>query len=111
MSKAANNISPSSKRAVGMAFFISVGNMGAIMGSNIYLAQQAPSYPAGFGVSLAMLSLAISMAILLRFAYAAENRKRDALFAELGEEGVRARYTEEQLVDLGDKSPFFRYSL
>jgi dipeptide/tripeptide permease len=94
-----------------MALFISVGNMGSIMGSNIYLAQQQPTYPLGFGLSMAMLCLAICMAIFLRFAYAAENKKRDALLAELGEEGVRAMYTEDQLVEMGDKSPFFRYSL
>jgi hypothetical protein len=94
-----------------MALFISIGNMGSIMGSNIYLARQAPKYPVGFGVSMAMLCLAICMATFLRFAYAAENKKRDALLAELGEEGVRAMYTEEQLVEMGDKSPFFRYSL
>ena len=51
------------------------------------------------------------MATFLRFAYAAENKKRDALLAELGEEGVSAMYTEEELVDMGDKSPFFRYTL
>jgi hypothetical protein len=107
----ANNIAPSSKRAVGMALFISIGNMGSVMGSNIYLARQAPKYPVGFGVSMTMLCLAICMATFLRFAYARENKKRDALLAELGEGGVRARYTEEQLVEMGDKSPFFRYSL
>jgi predicted permease len=33
-----NNLAPSSKRAVGMALLISMGNLGGICGSNIYLA-------------------------------------------------------------------------
>lgn len=94
-----------------MALFISIGNMGSIMGSNVYLARQAPKYPVGFGCSMAMLCSAIIMACFLRFAYARENKKRDKLLEELGEDGVRAMYTEDQLVDMGDKSPFFRYSL
>lgn len=107
----ANNLAPSSKRAVGMALLISVGNMGGIMGSNIYLAAEAPKYQTGFGVSLAMLCLGISSAIVLRFAYARANKKREEELAELGEDGVRAKYSAQELLDMGDRSPFFRYAL
>ena len=94
-----------------MALLISVGNMGGIMGSNIYLASEAPKYPTGFGVSLAMLCLAILSAIVLRLAFAKENKRREDLLAELGDEGIRARYSEQDLLDLGDRSPFYRYTL
>ncbi|CAI4214375.1 unnamed protein product [Parascedosporium putredinis] len=107
----ANNLSPSSKRAVGLALLISVGNMGGLMGSNIYLSREAPVYHTGYGVSLTMLGVGILAAIALRISYARENKLRDELLAEIGEEGVRARYTEQELLDLGDKSPFFRYTL
>jgi len=106
-----NSLAPSSKRAVGMALLISVGNMGGIMGSNIYLAREAPKYQTGFSASLAMCCLAILMTLVLRWAYARENRKRDQLIAEHGEEAIRARYSEEELLSLGDKSPFYRYTL
>jgi len=112
VSWAANNISPSSKRAVAMALLISVGNMGAIIGSNVYLAREEPKYPAGFGVCFAFLVSGIIMACALRIAYARTNRQRDQLIAEMGgEDGVRARYSESELLDMGDKSPFFRYTL
>ncbi|KAF9533276.1 putative MFS transporter [Crepidotus variabilis] len=112
LSWAANNIAPSSKRAVGMALLISVGNMGAIAGSNVYLAREAPKYPTGFGASFGFLCLGILMAVILRFAYARENKRRDRLVEELGgEQGVRARYSEQELLDMGDRSPFFRYTL
>jgi hypothetical protein len=107
----ANNLAPSSKRAVGMAVLISFGNMGGICGSNIYLASQAPKYPVGFGISLATSLAAIVMAIVLRFAYAAENARREKRLAEEGAEVIRSRYTDQELLDLGDLSPFFRYTL
>lgn len=44
--------------------------------------------------------------------YGRENKRRDALMIELGgEEGVKARYSEQELLDMGDLSPFFRYAL
>lgn len=49
----ADNLAPSSKRAVGMAVLISVGNLGGVCGSNIYFKAEAPRYPNGFGVCLA----------------------------------------------------------
>jgi len=107
----ANNLAPSSKRAVGMALLISVGNMGGICGSNIYLARQAPKYPVGFGVSLTICAMGIIAAGVLRWEYKRENKKRDELVAREGEEAIRARYTEQELLDLGDRSPFFRYTL
>lgn len=107
----ANNLAPSSKRAVGMALLISVGNMGGICGSNIYLARQAPKYPVGFGVCLTTCVLGIIAGFILRREYKRQNNLRDELIAREGADGVRARYTEQELLDLGDRSPFFRYTL
>ncbi|KEF58777.1 uncharacterized protein A1O9_03620 [Exophiala aquamarina CBS 119918] len=107
----ANNLAPSSKRAVGMALLISVGNMGGICGSNIYLARQAPKYPVGFGVGLTTCVLGIIAAFILRWEYKRQNNLRDETIAREGADAVRARYTEQELLDLGDRSPFFRYTL
>ena len=106
-----NNIAPSSKRAVGMALLISVGNAGGICGSNIYLAAEAPKYPAGFGTCLGVCVAGIIMAYVLRKGYQYENRKRDELLQREGEAAIRARYTDGELLSLGDLSPFYRYSL
>lgn len=107
----ANSLAPSSKRAIGMALLISVGNMGGIMGSNIYLEREKPKYKTGFGVSLAMCCLSVVMTYVLRVAYKRENTKREALLTEHGETVIRARYTEDEMLELGDKSPFFKYTL
>ncbi len=106
-----NNLAPSSKRAVGMAVLIAFGNFGGICGSNIFLVSQAPRYPAGYGTGLAICCVAVVAAAVLRFAYARENRRRDEFMVGKTEEEVRAMYTEQELLDLGDRSPFFRYTL
>ncbi|PGH06807.1 hypothetical protein AJ79_06449 [Helicocarpus griseus UAMH5409] len=106
-----NNLAPSSKRAVGMAILISVGNLGGIAGSNIFFEADAPKYVTGFSVCLATCASGIVMAYVLRVTYSRINRERDALIAEKGEEAVRAAYTEEEMLDLGDRSPFYRYTV
>lgn len=106
-----NNLAPSSKRAIGMALLISIGNMGGIMGSNIYLAREAPKYRTGFSVSLAMSLLSIIMAYVLRMECKRQNAKKDRLLREKTEDEIRAGYTDQELLDMGDKSPFFRYTL
>jgi hypothetical protein len=106
-----NKLAPSSKRAVGLAILASFGNMGGICGSNIYLARQAPQYPVGYGTCLGACVAGIVAAVVLHIAYASENKRKAALLRDEGEEAVRARYTEQELVDLGDKSPFFEYTL
>jgi hypothetical protein len=92
-----NNLAPSSKRAVGMALLISGGNFGGICGSNIYIQSQAPKYPLGFDV--------------LRRAYRAENRKRDEFARGKTDAEIKAQYTDQELLDLGDRSPFYRYTV
>jgi hypothetical protein len=85
--------------------------MGAIAGSNLYLAREAPKYPTGYGACMAFTGAGALMACFLRYAYGNANKKKDRLIAELGEEGIRAKYTEQELLDMGDRSPFFRYAL
>jgi hypothetical protein len=94
-----------------MGLLISVGNMGGIAGSNIYIATQAPKYPVGFGVGLGMSIAAIIMAYILRRACDRENKGRRKMLDEEGEQAVRARYSDQELLDMGDKSPFFIYTL
>ncbi|KAK0367005.1 hypothetical protein LTR02_012057 [Friedmanniomyces endolithicus] len=106
-----NNLAPSSKRAVGMALLISVGNFGGLAGSNIFLASEKPKYPTGFGTGLGISIAAILMAIVLRISCQRENERRRVMIEQEGEDAIRARYGEQQLLEMGDKSPFFIYTL
>lgn len=85
-----NNLAPSWKRAVGTALCVGLGNLGGIVGSNIFLVKESPKYYTGYGVSFACIGLAIISALVLRTAYLAQNRKRDIM----SEEEIREKYTD-----------------
>ncbi|UPK90142.1 hypothetical protein LCI18_001077 [Fusarium solani-melongenae] len=99
-----NNISPTWKPATGIAINIMIGNLGGMIGnlggmignlggmigSNIYMAEEAPRYRTGYGVSVACPALAIFCTFVLCFAYDRENKKRDLI----SEEKIRARDTQ-----------------
>ncbi|KXS95223.1 hypothetical protein AC578_1868 [Pseudocercospora eumusae] len=103
----ANNLAGSWKRSIGMALQITVGNLGGVAASNIYLSREASSYWTGYGVSLAVTVVAIAAGFGLKALLTVKNKRRDMV----SEDEVRARYGDEQLAEMGDESPLFRYVL
>ncbi|EGX95801.1 MFS nicotinic acid transporter Tna1, putative [Cordyceps militaris CM01] len=103
----ANNLAPSWKRAVGMAFLMGFGNLGGAVSSNIFIASQAPHYWIGYGMCLALVVVAILATVVMRVTLSKINRQRDAL----DEDEIRAMYSDAQLVEMGDRSPLVRYVL
>lgn len=103
----ANNITPASKRAVGLAFYSGVGNIGGILGSFMFLTREAPAYPTGYGTSIGVLAVGVLIGLGLEGAYWYLNKKK----AQVPEEEIRARFTEQELSDLGDRSPLYKYTL
>ena len=85
--------------------------MGGIAGSNIYLAREAPNYRTGFGTSLAICVCGIIAAFVLRTVYQRENKRRDAFMEGKTDEEIMGKYTEQELLDLGDRNPFYRYTI
>jgi hypothetical protein len=71
------------------------------------MAKEAPRYPTGYGSSFAFTSSALVAVLLLEFFYRRINTQRDATNME----EVYSRYTKQELDDMGDRSPLFRYSL
>ncbi|KAL4943532.1 hypothetical protein BDV06DRAFT_210938 [Aspergillus oleicola] len=102
----ANNIAPASRRAIGIALMNCVGNVGGILGSFMYLDSEKPKYYTGFGISLALGGTGIIVAVLLEWSYKVANRRKEAIADE-----ARVRYTEEELFDMGDRSPLFKHVL
>jgi hypothetical protein len=103
---AANNLAPSSRRAIGVAFNICVGNLGGIVGSYMYLDREAPTYQTGFGLSLAFGATGVIVSLILEMSYKVGNARKAKI-----EEEARNKYTEDELLKLGDKSPLFKYTL
>ncbi|KAL2834742.1 major facilitator superfamily domain-containing protein [Aspergillus pseudoustus] len=102
----ANNIAPASRRAIGIALMNCVGNVGGILGSFMYLEREKPKYYTGFGISLALGGTGIIVAGFLEWSYKIANRRKAAIADE-----ARVRYTEEELFDMGDRSPLFVHVL
>ena len=102
----ANNIAPSSRRAIGIALMNCVGNVGGIVGSFMYLETEKPKYPTGFGLSLAFGATGLIVALLLEWSYKVANARKAKLVEE-----AKIKYTEEELFDMGDKSPLFKHVL
>ncbi|RTE68843.1 hypothetical protein BHE90_016779 [Fusarium euwallaceae] len=102
-----NNMSPSSRRAIGMATLIAGGNLGGIVGGNIFLEREAPKYWTGYGICLGFTVSSIVSTFVLRMTYQKENATRE----RMTEDDIRRKYTDSQLIQLGDRSPYFRYAL
>lgn len=89
ISWAGNNLAGPWKRSIGMGFLMTVGNLGGAIGANIFLDYQAPKYPLGYGLCLAVALAGIIAAVVLRFLVRRENKRREAI----SEEDVFARHS------------------
>ncbi|KAF5093834.1 hypothetical protein D0Z03_002272 [Geotrichum reessii] len=101
----ANNLSGSYKRAIAMAFQIGAGNLGGAVASNIYRAADAPRYKLGHGIALAMCCTGLIGGLILLLGYHLSNKKKIKEWRS----GKYNDYTMEELSQLGDKSPLFKY--
>lgn len=102
-----NNVAGPTKRAMGIAFMIGLGNCGGIIGSFIFLGSESPRYQTGWGTALGFICGGIASATTLELVYKALNKKRDGM----SREDIDAKYTAEELEKMGDRSPLFRYHL
>ena len=101
----ANNMGGHYKRSISTAMQIGLGNAGGIVASNIFISNEAPSYPVGYGVSLGMLWLCGIACTILFIGLRLENRKR-----ERGGRDDRYTLDRDELENLGDDHPRFRYT-
>ena len=103
----ANNLAPQTKRALGIAFMVAMGNIGGIIGSFIFRAKESPAYPSGWGTCIGFVVAGAACATLLELAYLTINKRR----SKLSEEQIRQTYTDDELDKMGNKSPLFKYAL
>ncbi|CAI7620762.1 unnamed protein product [Penicillium pancosmium] len=101
-----NNPDPH-KRAVAIGYLICMGNVGGIIGSFIYRADEKPRYPTGYGTSLAFAAAGIVACLVLEGLLWRLNKRN----AHITEEEIRQRYTEGELQEMAERSPFFKYTL
>ncbi|EXJ89681.1 hypothetical protein A1O3_02748 [Capronia epimyces CBS 606.96] len=102
----ANNYAPNAKRATGMAIQIGFGTMGGAAASNFYHKQDAPRYRLGHSLVLGFNVLGLVSMVVYYLICRRINKKRDARW-----EAISATYTDEHLIELGDKAPNYKYTL
>ncbi|KAH0159583.1 MFS general substrate transporter, partial [Aureobasidium melanogenum] len=79
LSLPAINVSGQTKRATATAMQITIGNLGAILGTQLYRTETAPRYVLGHSFALGYLCLNVCVAVLTWWALNRENKKRDVL--------------------------------
>lgn len=124
---AGNSFANHYKKATAMGLVFSAGNAGGIISSFAYRPADAPPkghYVPGHATALSLISLTGVVSALLIFLLNRENKKRQAAFGSVQEdehhdfedEEYRRRWglegkTKQEIIDLGDEHPAFRFIL
>jgi hypothetical protein len=106
-----NNLSGQYKRGIGMAFHIGVGNFSGAIAANIYRGQDAPRFLLGHGLELMFVGIGFIATPIVIISYIRINKKRDEAQRQALERGETNKYTNQQLREMGDRAPDFRYTL
>ena len=93
------NVSGATKRATAGGMQISIGNLGAILGTQLYRSNDIPRYTVGHSVALAYLCLNIIVTAIIWYTMRQQNARRQNLNAE----NTLARQWE------GDEDPRWRF--
>ncbi|KAI5856058.1 major facilitator superfamily domain-containing protein [Tricharina praecox] len=97
------NLAGHTRRAIGSAFQISLGNLGGVIAAFLFVPADAPEYTTGYSVAIGFVVLTIVAAT----AYMLGIRRENAL-REMGAAGVDP---DDDDADVGDTARTFRYVL
>ncbi|ORY70451.1 major facilitator superfamily domain-containing protein [Pseudomassariella vexata] len=81
------NVSGQTKRAIANAMQISTGNLGAVLGTQLYRATDGPRFVVGHAMALAYLLANVVVVTVLGLRLRAENRRRDEVSEEIKDVG------------------------
>ncbi|SJX60036.1 related to TNA1-High affinity nicotinic acid plasma membrane permease [Sporisorium reilianum f. sp. reilianum] len=112
LSLPSENVSGQTKRATALAMQIGFGNMGSIVGVQLYRRPlgglENPKFHISHGLSIVWLGFGIAAASALWFLLSRENRRRDALQAS-GQYEKQSEQSDEAQRRLGDRRLDWRY--
>jgi predicted MFS family arabinose efflux permease len=97
-----NNIGGHTKRGVATAIIISIGNVGGIIGGQMYRAEDAPKYATGNSAAMGLMCGVVVISLAFKYFLNKENTRRE----NLSEEEFAKEASGE---DLCDRHPGFRY--
>jgi hypothetical protein len=81
------NVSGQTKRAIANAMQISIGNLGAVIGTQLYRSTDGPRFVVGHSVALGYLLANIAVVALLWWRLKRENTRRDGIAEEIKDVG------------------------
>ncbi|KAI9803892.1 MAG: hypothetical protein M1825_001772 [Sarcosagium campestre] len=102
-----NNSPRYGKRTTASGIQLTIGNSSGIMAPFLYPTAQGPRYLRGHAVSLGMVAYATLVYGFLWWWHARANRRREEGREEWKVEGL----SDEEIAELGDESPRFRYTI
>ncbi|KAH7908986.1 MFS general substrate transporter [Hygrophoropsis aurantiaca] len=105
-----NNLAGQYKRGVGMALHIGIGNLSGAIASNIYRTQDSPRFILGHGLELMFVGIGFITLPIVLLLYKRINHQRDEVERLAHERGEKLQYSAQELRELGDRAPDFRYT-
>ncbi|KAI4638800.1 hypothetical protein J4E93_009828 [Alternaria ventricosa] len=103
------NVSGQTKRATANAMQISIGNLGAVLGTQLYRANSGPRYVLGHSFALGYLCLNLVVVAALWVLLKRENAEKERVLVERPETGGFHDSVED--VKLGDRHPRWRFQV
>lgn len=101
----ANNVSGQTKRCIANAMQISIGNCGAIIGTQLYRTESSPRYYLGHSFALGYLVANIIVVSILWQVLRRENAKKEAVREAQGLSPLMGDVGDADGEFLGDKDP------
>ncbi|KAJ0425878.1 major facilitator superfamily domain-containing protein [Aspergillus carlsbadensis] len=101
----ANNVSGQTKRAIANAMQISIGNLGAVLGTQLYRTETSPRYFLGHGFALGYLSANIVVVFILWQVLNRENAKKAEIREREGLQALMGDIGDSEGGFQGDKDP------
>lgn len=101
------NVSGQTKRATANAMQISIGNLGAVLGTQLYRTNTSPRYVLGHSFALGYLSMNIVVVSTLWYFLKKENREKEQYLVEHPE--TRGFHDSDEDLKLGDRHPRWKF--
>jgi len=101
-----NNIGGATKRAVGIAMHVGLGNCGGVIAGFSFRSKDAPRYFSGHGLLIGMVTMSLVLSVFMHLYLKRENARRDAELASQGR--TLESFTEEMKFaerENGDNAP------
>ncbi|KAJ3514424.1 hypothetical protein NLJ89_g2392 [Agrocybe chaxingu] len=106
-----NNLAGQYKRGIGMAMHIGIGNFSGAIAANIYRSRDSPRFILGHGLELMFVGIGFITVPIIILTYLRINKRRDEDQRFALERGEANKYSAQQLREMGDRAPDFRYTL